>query len=149
MREILLKGKRKDNGEWIEGSLITSINRAWISSEKTDSQRLRGISNTDAIWRAIEIIPDTICQFTGLCNKNGKKIWENDIIKYHFGEIYAPIKYGYYQNCFDSQKTEHLGFYVDWTGDKCLRKDLGYWIDMVYAMPVGNIFDNKELLQER
>lgn len=34
MREILLKGKRKDNGEWIEGSLITSINRAWISSEK-------------------------------------------------------------------------------------------------------------------
>lgn len=149
MREILLKGKRKDNGEWIEGSLITSINRAWISSEKTDSQRLRGISNTDAIWRAIEIIPDTICQFTGLCNKNGKKIWENDIIKYHFGEIYAPIKYGYYQNCFDSQKAEHLGFYVDWTGDKCLRKDLGYWIDMVYAMPVGNIFDNKELLQER
>lgn len=110
---------------------------------------MRGISNTDAIWRAIEIIPDTICQFTGLCNKNGKKIWENDIIKYHFGEIYAPIKYGYYQNCFDSQKTEHLGFYVDWTGDKCLRKDLGYWIDMVYAMPVGNIFDNKELLQER
>ena len=55
---------------------------------------------------------------------------------------------GYYQNCFDSQKTEHVGFYVDWTEDKCLRKDLGYWIDMVYAMPVGNIFDNKELLQE-
>ena len=46
------------------------------------------------------------------------------------------------------KKTEHIGFYVDWTGDKCLRKDLGYWIDMVYAMPVGNIFDNKELLQE-
>lgn len=148
MREILLKGKRKDNGELIEGSLITSINRAWISSEKTDSQRLRSISNTNAIWRSIEIIPDTICQFTGLYDKYGNKIWENDIIKYHFGEIYAPIKYGYYQNCFDSQKTEHLGFYVDWTGDKCLRKDLGYWIDMVYAMPVGNIFDNKELLQE-
>lgn len=109
---------------------------------------MRSISNTNAIWRSIEIIPDTICQFTGLCDKNGNKIWENDIIKYHFGEIYAPIKYGYYQNCFDSQKTEHLGFYVDWAGGKCLRKDLGYWIDMVYAMPVGNIFDNKELLQE-
>lgn len=148
MREIIFKGKRKDNGEWIEGSLITSINRAWISSEKTDSQRLRGISNTDAIWRAIEIIPDTICRFTGRCDKNRKKIWENDIIKYHFGEIYAPIKYGCYQNCFDSQKAEHVGFYVDWSDDKCLRKDLGYWIDMVDTMPVGNIFDNPELLQE-
>ena len=81
MREILLKGKRKDNGEWIEGSLITSINRAWISSEKTDSQRLRSISNTNAIWRSIEIIPDTICQFTGLYDKYGNNIWENDIIK--------------------------------------------------------------------
>lgn len=148
MREILFNGKRKDNGEWIEGSLITSINRAWISSEKTDPQRLRSISNTDAIWRAIEIIPDTICRFTGRCDKNRKKIWENDIIKYHFGEIYAPIKYGCYQNCFDSQKAEHVGFYVDWSDDKCLRKDLGYWIDMVDTMPVGNIFDNPELLQE-
>ena len=81
-------------------------------------------------------------------DENGKKIWENDIIKYHFGEIYAPIKYGHYQNCFDAQKTEHVGFYVNWTGDECLRKDLGYWIDMVYAMPIGNVFDNKELLQE-
>lgn len=99
-------------------------------------------------WTIIEVDPETICQFTGLCDKNGKKIWENDIIKYHFGEIYAPIKYGCYQNCFDSQKTEHVGFYVDWTGDKCLRKDLGYWINMVDAIPVGNIFDNPELLQE-
>lgn len=148
MREILFKGKRKDNGEWVEGSLITSINRAWISSEKTDSQRLRSISNTNAIWRSIEIIPDTICQFTGLYDKNGKRIWENDIIKYHFGEICAPIKYGCYQNCFDSQKTEHVGFYVDWSDDKCLRKDLGFWINMVGTMQVGNIFDNPELLQE-
>ena len=46
------------------------------------------------------------------------------------------------------RKTEHVGFYVDWTGDKCLRKDLGYWINMVDAMPVGNVFDQPELLQE-
>ena len=99
------------------------------------------------VWEYAEIVPETLCQFTGLTGKNGNKIWENDIIKYHFGEIYAPIKYGYYQNCFDSQKTEHVGFYVDWMGSKCLRKDLGYWIDMVYAMPVGNIFDNPEFFE--
>lgn len=141
MREILFKAKRIDNGEWVEGCYVTSDGKSFICMDIVEHYCVIAL-------RWFEIDPETLCQFTGLCDKNGKKIWENDIIKYHFGEIYAPIKYGYYQNCFDSQKTEHLGFYVDWTGDKCLRKDLGYWIDMVYAMPVGNIFDNKELLQE-
>ena len=134
MRENLFKAKTV-SGNWVNG-LLANIGDKWY------------ISNKAGRPFAYEVRPETICQFTGLCDRNGNKIWENDIIKYHFGEIYAPIKYGCYQNCFDAQKTEHLGFYVDWTGDKCLRKDLGYWIDMVYAMPVGNIFDNPELLQE-
>ena len=147
MREILFKAKRVDNGEWEIGSLI-----ALPTGEYEISNRCNNPPDSDPMWNKVVIThkvnPSTICQYTGLKDKNGKKIWENDIIKYHFGEIYVPIKYGCYQNCFDSQKAEHVGFYVDWTGDKCLRKDLGYWIDMVYAMPVGNIFDNKELLQE-
>lgn len=141
MREILFRAKRMVNEKWVEGNYV----------EKYDPLGKRHLilyADNYVRWKCMEIVPETLCQFTGLCDKNGKRIWENDIIKYHFGEIYAPIKYGYYQNCFDSQKTEHLGFYVDWTGDKCLRKDLGYWIDMVYAIPVGNIFDNPELLQE-
>ena len=141
MREILFKAKRIDNGEWVEGCYVTSDGKSFICMDIVEHYCVIAL-------RWFEIDPETICQFTGLCDKNGNRIWENDIIKYHFGEIYAPIKYGYYQNCFDSQKTEHLGFYVDWTGDKCLRKDLGYWINMVDAIPVGNIFDNKELLQE-
>lgn len=158
MREILFKAKRVENGEWIEGYYYkvqetvycfeedyeknpVPIHHFIIFTRMTDWELQMQVYQT-------EIIPETLCQFTGFCDKNGKKIWENDIIKYHFGEIYAPIKYGCYQNCFDAQKAEHLGFYVDWTGDKCLRKDLGYWIDMVYAMPVGNIFDQPELLQE-
>lgn len=149
MREILFKAKRVDNGEWIEGSLIDlDIDSGYcyiVPPYKKASILPINFLITD---RMKLVAPETLCQFTGLCDKNGNKIWENDIIKYHFGEIYASIKYGYYQNCFDSQKTEHVGFYVDWTGDKCLRKDLGYWIDMVYAMPVGNIFDNPELLKE-
>lgn len=140
MREILFKAKRIDNGEWVVGQYV---NTCYPGNGKETGHFIVVYPN-----EYHEIYTSTLCQFTGLYDKNGKKIWENDIIKYHFGEIYAPIKYGYYQNCFDSQKTEHVGFYVDWTGDKCLRKDLGYWIDMVYAMPVGNIFDNPELLQE-
>lgn len=90
----------------------------------------------------------TICQCTGLKDKNGKLIWENDIVKDLFSDACAQIKYGSYQSCFDSTKTEHVGFYVDWSGKytKRYRKDLGYWINMVNAEVIGNIFDNPELL---
>lgn len=144
MRENLFKAKRKDNGEWIEGYYTECRGETFIGIDTSSMFEIF----CPPVIRWFKVNSETLCQFTGLFDKNGNKIWENDIIKYHFGEIYAPIKYGYYQNCFDSQKTEHVGFYVDWTGDKCLRKDLGYWIDMVGAIPVGNIFENLELLQE-
>ena len=149
MRENLFKAKQIDNGEWIEGSLIDldiDSGYCYIVQPYKKASILPIIFLITDRMKLVD--PETLCQFTGLCDKNGKRIWENDIIKYHFGEIYAPIKYGYYQNCFDAQKTEHVGFYVDWTENQYLRKDLGYWINMVYAMPVGNIFDNPELLQE-
>ena len=149
MREILFKAKRIDNGEWIEGSLIDldiDSGYCYIVQPYKKASILPIIFLITDRMKLVD--PETLCQFTGLCDKNGNRIWENDIIKYHFGEIYAPIKYGCYQNCFDSQKTEHVGFYVDWSDGKCLRKDLGYWINMVDTMPVGNIFDNPELLQK-
>lgn len=140
-REIIFKAKRIDNGEWVEGCLVIDHSRSNLFE-----YRMQPVES--GVLYAPPINPETICQYTGLTDKNGNRIWENDIIKYHFGEIYAPIKYGCYQNCFDSQKTEHVGFYVDWSDGKCLRKDLGYWINMVDTMPVGNIFDNPELVKE-
>ena len=148
MREILFKAKRIDNGEWVEGCYAECNGKTFIGIDISIGIDDIFEAFCTPLIRWLEVDPETLCQFTGLCDKNGNKIWENDIIKYHFGEICAPIKYGCYQNCFDSQKTEHVGFYVDWSDDKCLRKDLGFWINMVDAMPVGNIFDNKELLQE-
>ena len=139
MREILFKAKRKDNGEWVEGYYTECRDETFIGIDTSSMFEIF----CPPVIRWFKVDPETLCQFTGLCDKNGKRIWENDIIKYHFGEIYAPIKYGCYQNCFDSQKTEHVGFYVDWTDDKCLRKDLGYWIDMVDAVSVGNVFQEK------
>lgn len=144
MREILFKAKRIDNGEWIEGHYTECRGETFIGIDTSSMFEIF----CPPVIRWFKVSSETICQFTGLCDKNGKKIWENDIIKYHFGEIYAPIKYGCYQNCFDSQKAEHIGFYVDWSDEKCLRKDLGYWINMVDAVPVGNVFDQPELLQE-
>lgn len=123
------------NGEWVAGFLHCKENKWYIS-------------NKAGAPFAFEVRPDTICQCTGLKDKNGKLICENDVIKYHFGNAYAQIRYGAYQSCFDNQKTEHIGFYVDWSESRNYRKDLGYWINMVNAEVVGNIFDNPELIKE-
>jgi uncharacterized phage protein (TIGR01671 family) len=147
MREILFKAKRIDNGEWVEGYYTESKGKTFIGIDISIGIDIFEVFCTPVI-RWLEVDPETLCQFTGLYDKYGNKIWENDIIKYRFEEIYAPIKYGCYQNYFDSQKAEHVGFYVDWSDDECIRKDLGYWINMIDTVPVGNIFDNPELLQE-
>lgn len=151
-REILFKAKVKDSTEWIEGGLIVVKNttRRFIVDINSKTA-LRGVvthCSDKYDWRSTEVDPDTVCQYTGLTDKNGKKIWEGDIIKYHFGEIYAPVKFGEYQSCFDSTSTCHVGFYVDWDKNHNFRKDLGYWIKLVDAEVVGNIFDNPELLEE-
>lgn len=125
------------NGKWVAGFLHCKENKWYIS-------------NKAGAPFAFEVRPDTICQCTGLKDKNGKLIWENDIVKDLFSDACAQIKYGSYQSCFDSTKTEHVGFYVDWSG-KCTkryRKDLGYWINMVNAEVIGNIFDDPELIKE-
>ena len=132
----LCKAKRVDNGEWVQGYLYGIWDKRYI---------LWGMTND--VPNMIEVDPSTICQCAGLKDKNGNLIWENDIIKYHFRYLYAQIRYGAYQNCFDSQKAEHIGFYVDWSERRNYRKDLGYWINMINAEVVGNIFDNAELLE--
>jgi uncharacterized phage protein (TIGR01671 family) len=134
-REILFKAKSGVSGKWVEGLVFNAGNIQYIYPKpKSDGSR----------QEIYEVDPDTICQYTGLTDKNGKKIWENDIIKYHFGDYYAPVKFGEYQSCFDSTTTCHVGFYVDWDEKKDFRKDLGYWIKMVDAEVVGNIHDKSE-----
>lgn len=144
----LFKAKRLDNGEWEIGSLI-----ALPTGEYEISNKCNNPPDCDPMWDKVVIThkvdPSTICQCTGLKDKNGKLIWEKDIVKDLFSDACAQIKYGSYQSCFDSTKTEHVGFYVDWSGKytKRYRKDLGYWINMVNAEVIGNIFDNPELVE--
>ena len=139
-REILFRAKKVDGGEWVEGYVI----------KKHGMYFLYDINNSDTCWQNSYLIEkDTICQYTGLTDKNGKKIWEGDIIKYHFGEVYAPVKFGEYQSCFDSTSTCHVGFYVDWDEKHDFRKDLGYWIKLIDGEVVGNIFGNPKLLEKR
>ena len=137
----LYRAKRIDNGEWIVGSLIQapylgSI-RSWISSEQEDKARLREISSNQAVWRAFEVRTDTICQCTGLKDKNGKLIWENDIVKgkyYDNGKSHRHI--GQVKYIYEAYKVVGVKQYTGYHAH----------LDGSYEV-IGNIFDNKELLE--
>jgi len=79
MREILFKAKRKDTGEWIEGDLSQDRDL-----ETCYIQGFNYYSNDSGLQRetfCFEVDPKTVCQFTGLHDKDEKRIWEKDIVK--------------------------------------------------------------------
>lgn len=138
MREILFKAKSVYDGKWVEGYYLRDqyhIGGKDIIFYRKDSDLFTVYTNI------IDI--ETLCQFTGLTDKNGKKIWENDIVN-HNGE-YALVKFGMYCSSFD-YGSYNLGFYVDFPEETFYRKELGYWRRKVETS--GNVFDNPELLQE-
>lgn len=146
MREILFKAKRIDNGEWVEGYLfdngfdreekkyfIGGLIIEKYNGTACDEWDITGID-------FCEIDPETLCQFTGLCDKNGNKIWENDILMAHLDESY-PEDVTY--------ETVEWGV-AGWVTHEADSADREYLdeFDLEHFEVAGNIFDNKELLQE-
>lgn len=132
MREILFKAKRVDNGEWVVGQYV---NTCYTGKDKETGHFIVVYPN-----EYHEIYTSTICQFTGLCDKNGKRIWENDILMAHLDESY-PEDVTY--------KTVEWNV-AGWVTHEAGSTDREYLdeFDLEHFEVVGNIFDNKELLQE-
>lgn len=123
---FLFRAKRKDNGEWTEGFLLKRWDGLWIFSIDEKFADL--------------IIPSTLCQCTGLKDKNGKLIWENDIIECKDGKhnFQTQIEWDAYCAGFIFQDTETSAVGIDAITENGLYSE---------SKVVGNIFDNPELLE--
>ena len=134
MREILFKAKRKDNGEWVKGyyradpDLDTHYICGWNYYASENGLEREPFEE--------EIDPDTLCQFTGLTDKNGRKIWENDICDtFENGSkemLRNVVKFE--DGCFKVFKKHYLSMHLDCYEESDLKV-------------VGNIFDNPDLLE--
>lgn len=135
MREILFRGKRKDNGEWVMGNLFVPDN------PETPTQICIG---TNIVRISYDIDPKTIGQYTGLKDKNDKKIFEGDILNvrsYDYNYEYSTkVFYNSHTLCVDVYGQDYdytaIGFAYDvWDDENCE-------IEII-----GNIHDNPELLK--
>ena len=127
MREILFRGKRTDNGEWIEGDLLqTRYHSGHIEYQ---------IMPQTPVSSAYPVIPETVGQYTGLTDKNGKRIFEGDVV---------------ITRTTSSKFTERIEYSAEYVRFVCItNNDIPFPMDSQFKYEIiGNIHDNPELLGE-
>lgn len=137
MREILFRAKRIDSGEWVSGYYVYDYahNAHFIFKNQLVCPNCINDRRIDYSVCDYEIDPDTLCQYTGLTDKNGNLIWENDIVKHEVSDTIGTIKW--YQED-----------YVGWCVDDIVIDEQQFTDEMWCECEViGNIFDNPELLK--
>ena len=149
IREVIFRGKRTDCEAWAEGDLLH-----YESGEMAICKGFSkyGYEATEIIGR-YKVIPKTIGQFTGLTDKNGKRIFEGDILDVSSDVAYGGVavhRLGYFvvefhNGCFMKSALDdpQLSFF-----DNAKRKGLYHFISTDIHKIVGNIHDNPELLQK-
>ena len=125
MREILFRAKRLKDGQWVEGLL-------WKKKYKSNKLFISYFPDEDDHEEVYVVDPETVCQYTGLTDKNGVKIFEWDIVdefdmcKRHRGKGVVHMD------------DTFIGWYI--SEGKCLFRPFTYEV-------IGNIFDNPELVK--
>lgn len=138
MREILFRGKRFGNGEWIEGYFLPGNERH--SLHPCIFVYLPETQN----FECFDIDIDTLGEYTGLTDKNGTRIFEGDIVKitgFHTTAI-AAVKYG-----SSSEKSTSWGWYFDDNDGHTYFLMSKAFCEDYNAIIIGNIHDNPELLK--
>lgn len=145
-REILFRGKRTDNGEWIEGFYSAEEYNPYIG-------KIEYIPRIQIIGKCVSlgVIPETVGQFTGLTDKNGVRIFEGDIVRLtdeqNEIEWTAVVVFG------NPNGEYNWGWQLKAIGEFDGNKDILLWVDMeesgAYCEIIGNIHDhdNPELLE--
>ena len=126
MREILFRGKRTDNGIWAYGYLFCIWERAYLCWGTTNS-----------VPNMKEVFHETVCQFTGLYDRKGKKIFEGDIIKCKVHEMNGyRVRRGVIEY-------HGVGFIMNLDPNSWYdQKNISFDCEVI-----GNIYDNPELLK--
>ena len=133
MREILFRGKRLDNGEWIQGDIVQFPVHGVVR-----------IVEQEPSYKDAEVDSDTVGQYTGLTDKNGREIFEGDIIHLEYSQVFFGGEYfgeytaevSYKEGCFITDGINN--------GDEIETPLSGFDNDEVEI--IGNIHDNPELL---
>ena len=132
-REILFKAKRIDNGEWVEGLL-------WKKKYQSNKWYISCFPDKDDNEEVYVIDSNTICQYTGLTDMNGNKIWENDVCKVYLEIPFLQNKQKLVNDVgVVSFDVEESRYYINSIQGK------QYALAFVTEV-IGNIFDNPELL---
>ena len=148
MREIIFRGKRIDNGEWVYGSLFVGFKKCYICPEAIAMYNFDGAL---CLGGFVEVDPSTIGQYTGLKDTHGQRIFERDIIKadngkqssisvVKFGEYYPKLFFAMLDICCTG--VQHLnanGFYLE----SAKHEDMILFKSR-HLVVIGNIYDNPE-----
>jgi len=144
MRDYLFRGKRKDNGEWAIGNLVsTSPDEVFILIGITGH-----IKRDDYECYMIEVIPETVGQYTDLKDKNGKEIYEGDILREPAKNEWEAVNYAAYEVFFHDGDDAYVNigfqmnrmhFYGSVCGGSLLMSFLPKWTKRLEI--IGNVHD--------
>ena len=163
LEEILFKAKRVDNGKWVEG-IPFEIEGKTVILIRDNENLLRTHYIEENMWTAeiyaIEVIPHSICRYTGLTDKNGKEIWENDILMSHKDQSQlVKVVFGEFA-IVDAETLEAVDHAIGWHYEVIPTYVLDEYKPFCFSMPltsnyidlcefevIGNIFDIPELVR--